>query len=225
MSRPTETLADYVLGALSADETRALEAHLETCETCRQEVYRLKEALYVLLDVLPLQTPPAGVWHKVQGRRQRRWRGRLRYPDARRFVTPWLAAVFFSVLLVGGLGWGLERNYELRRLESEQGVLTAWMNNPELTIRPLSTSGEAFPGILCTYPDGRALLVQKENPPRGTVYRVWGVTGTNRTVLGTTKSRILRLRSEGFDAVEVGLEPRQSSEQERPTQIIGRVSL
>ncbi len=226
MSRSTEVLTDYVLGALSLDETRALEAHLSSCETCRREVYSLQETFYALPDALPLQKPPEGVWRKIQARRQQRrqgrWRDRPRYPDARRFIAPWVA---FSVLLVGSLGWGLERHYELRQLETEQRVLTAWMNNPDLTIRPLSTGVEAFSGILCTYPDGRALLVQKEDPPRGAVYRVWGVSGTNRTALGTTPSRILRLRSEGFDALEVSLETRRSGEQEGPTQVVGRVSL
>lgn len=212
-------LTDYVLGSLSRNETQALETHLETCRDCQQEVYRLQETFYALPDALPLQTPPEDVWRKLRARRH----------APRRFLAVgtgrWAAAAVFSVLLIGSLGWGVEQQQNFRRVEAEQAVLTAWMNNPDLTIRPLRSRTEAFPGILCTYPDGRALLVQKEDPPRGQVYRVWGVTGTNRTALGATTSRILRLRSEGFDAIEVGLELRHDGETSRPTQVIGRVSL
>ena len=222
MSRPTELLADYVLGTLSPNETQALEAHLETCEACRQEVRRLQGTFYALPDALPLQTPPEDAWRKLQARRR---------PPHRPVYGPifgvsrWAAAAAFSLLLVGSLVWGGVQQQQFRRVEAEQQVLTAWMNNPELTIRPLSPGTAAFPGILCTYPDGRALLVEKEDPPRGLVYRVWGVTSTGRTALGTTTSRILRLRSEGFGAIEVSLEPRRSSDQNGPTQVIGRVSL
>lgn len=220
MSRSTETLTDYVLGLLSLDETRALEAHLGMCADCRQEVYRLRETFYALPDALPLQAPPEDAWRKLQARR----RAPRRLLNVGKFTGRWAAAAVFSLLLVGSLVWGFEQQQKFTRVESEQRVLTAWMNNPDLTILPLSGGTAAFPGILCTYPDGRALLVQKEDPPRGQVYRVWGVRGTGRTALGTTTSRILRLRSEGFETIEVSLEPRQSNGRE-PTQVIGRASL
>ena len=226
MSRPAEILSDYVLGLLSPDKAQALEAHLKACKACQQEVYGLQKTFYALPDALTLQAPPEDAWRKLQARRHTTPRPQL-YPDhptPRRSAGRWAAAAVFLVLLSGSF-WGLEQNQKFRQLEAEQKVLTAWMNNPELTIRPLSTDAAAFPGILCTYPDGRALLVQKEDPPRGLVYRAWGVNGTSRTMLGSTTSRILRLRSEGFSALEVSLEPRRSSEQEGPTQIIGRVSL
>lgn len=221
MSRPTETLTDYVLGFLAPGEIRALEAHLETCADCRQEVYRLRETFYALPDALPLQAPPEDAWRKLQARRH----PPRRFLNVGKFAGRWAAAAVFTVLLIGSLVWGLEQQQKFRRVESEQKVLTAWMNNPELSIRPLSGGTATFSGILCTYPDGRALLVQKEDPPRGLVYRVWGVSGTGRTALGATTSRILRLRSEGFDAVEVSLESRYDGEPGPPTQIIGRVSL
>ncbi|CAA9575974.1 MAG: hypothetical protein AVDCRST_MAG86-2253 [uncultured Truepera sp.] len=219
MSRPPETLADYVLGALSAAETRALEAHLETCPGCRREVRRLQGAFYALPDALPQQALPEDAWEKLQARRKvpRRYTG----PRTER----WAAAAVFLVLLAGSLGWGLDRNQAFRRLEAEQQVLTAWMNNPELVIRPLEPLGGAFSGILCTYPDGRALLVQKETPPRGTAYEVWGLIAGDRTALGTTTGRVLRLRSGGYDAIEVSLEPLREGAREGPTQLVGRVSL
>lgn len=220
MSRPPETLSDYVLGSLPPDEARALKSHLETCSSCRREVYRLQETFYALPDALPQQTPPAHGWHHLQTRRQ----APRRYQLTRRSGTSWAVAAVFLVLLAGSMGWGLDRNQALRRLEVEQKVLTAWMNHPDLTIRPLNPLVEAFPGILCTYPDGRALLVQKDDPPQGMVYEVWGVAGTDRTALGTTTSRLLRLRSEGFDAIEVSLEAR-SANRDQPTQLVGRTSL
>lgn len=45
-------LGAYVLGALSAEETRALEAHLGTCAACRAELASI-ETLPALLDAVP----------------------------------------------------------------------------------------------------------------------------------------------------------------------------
>ncbi len=228
MSRPTETLADYVLGSLAPEEARALEAHLEGCAECRERVKRLQATFYALPDALSLQKPPEDAWRKLQARRAslvspggapRRSR---RSAFARQTVGRWaLAAV--CLLLLGSLGWGLKQNQQLTKLGHEQAALAAWMNHPDLTIRPLQGGGDAFPGVICTYPDGRALLVQKDNPPRGMVYRVWGLKGVNRTDLGTTVDRLLPLNTEGFDAFEVGLEPRGDGQP--AAQLIGRVSL
>ena len=227
MSRPTETLADYVLGSLSAEEARALGAHLEGCAECRERVKRLQATFYALPDALPLQRPPEDAWRKLQARRAVASSGgvprRSRRSVARQTVGRWaLAAV--CLLLLGSLGWGLKQSQQLTKLEHEQLVLAAWMNHPDLTIRPLQGGGEAFPGVVCTYPDGRALLVQRDNPPRGLVYRVWGLKGVNRTDLGTTGDRLLPLNTAGFDAFEVGLEPRGDG-QSAAAQLIGRVSL
>lgn len=229
MSRPVETLADYVLGVLSAEEARALEVHLQGCATCREEVKRLEVAFYALPDALPQQAPPENTWRNLQARRSVPQRSQYlrprspRPPLGHQTAGRWaLAAV--CLLLLGSLGWSSRQNQQITKLEREQFALAAWMNHPDLTIRPLKDGGGAFPGVICTYPDGRALLVQKDNPPRGMVYRVWGLRGTNRTDLGTTPDRLLPLNTVGFNAFEVALEPR-GDDHDSAAQVIGRVSL
>lgn len=63
--RPHESdeLSAYALGALDAEETVRVDAHLRGCPDCRQELAELRQATDVL-DRLPLETfmhgPPDG---------------------------------------------------------------------------------------------------------------------------------------------------------------------
>ena len=49
-----ESIAAYALGALDADDVAALEAHLQTCESCRAEL----AAYRALSENLVAATPP-----------------------------------------------------------------------------------------------------------------------------------------------------------------------
>lgn len=57
---PEELLADYVEGTLSADERARVDAHLETCERCREELALATEARAALASLPDLQAP-AGI--------------------------------------------------------------------------------------------------------------------------------------------------------------------
>ena len=45
MAHPKEKLPDYALGLLDPAEMAAVEAHLETCEACQEEVRRFDATL------------------------------------------------------------------------------------------------------------------------------------------------------------------------------------
>ncbi|MDX6602151.1 MAG: hypothetical protein QOF13_1353 [Solirubrobacterales bacterium] len=57
-SRWSDDVAAYALGALEADETRELEAHLEDCERCRSELRWLTAAVQVLPEGIERVEPP-----------------------------------------------------------------------------------------------------------------------------------------------------------------------
>jgi len=216
VSRPREKLADFVLGTLPPDEAEEVAAHLEGCAACREEVGRLRGAFYALPEALTPVPPPASAWAGLRARLGLRRRGWLP-------VRGQLALGVSAALLSACLLWGLDVRRDLARVEAEQRVLTAWMTHPELSLHPLEGPAGAPRGVLCTYPDGRALLVQREPPPPGRVYRVWGVKDGARVSLGVTTTRVLRLRYEGFEVIEVGLEPLGG--RSHPSELVGRVRL
>jgi anti-sigma-K factor RskA len=56
--RFTDDVGAYLLGALDPDEEKAFEAHLETCDACRQEVLRLEVARDALPQAVDQVAPP-----------------------------------------------------------------------------------------------------------------------------------------------------------------------
>jgi anti-sigma factor RsiW len=57
-TRWRDDLSAYLLGALPAGEAEGLEAHLESCETCQQELRWLRPVIEVLSDSVERIDPP-----------------------------------------------------------------------------------------------------------------------------------------------------------------------
>lgn len=111
-----ENLAAYALGALDAEETTALEAHLQTCETCRAELADYQGISTGLLAALPARPPRATVRRNLQksiaGQSSR----------ARRGFSWSTGQVVFAGLLAALIGLNLltiSQVYSLRREQSE----------------------------------------------------------------------------------------------------------
>jgi hypothetical protein len=64
MNHPEELLAGYVDGSLSDQDREAVEAHLSTCATCREEVQLARSATGAL-RALPHETAPQGFTEKM----------------------------------------------------------------------------------------------------------------------------------------------------------------
>jgi len=63
-----ENLSAYALGALDADETIALENHMQTCESCRAELAEYQRVSAGLLSALPPQPPRPALKRILQKR-------------------------------------------------------------------------------------------------------------------------------------------------------------
>jgi hypothetical protein len=79
MTHPEENLAGYVDGTLGTDERAVVDAHLQTCATCREEVELARTAVQALgtLEELPVPFGVTGTVLAEAGRRFERRRSAL----------------------------------------------------------------------------------------------------------------------------------------------------
>ena len=63
-----ENLPAYALGILDAEDAAALEAHLQTCESCQAELADYRAVSDNLLMAIPPQQPPAALRKRLQSR-------------------------------------------------------------------------------------------------------------------------------------------------------------
>src|SRR5512139_1248382 len=63
-----ENIPAYALDALDAEDARALEAHLQTCEACRAELAGYREISDNLLMTVPPRQPSSALRKRLQSR-------------------------------------------------------------------------------------------------------------------------------------------------------------
>ena len=123
MCEERERLLDYLYDACSADERRCVEAHLEGCDGCRDEISGLRA---VRLDLLAWNVPDHGsVWKPFAPARPRPWY---------REVPAWAFAVAASLVFLVGFGGGMvARHFAPRQAAS---IMTAPSLVPQLAATP-----------------------------------------------------------------------------------------
>lgn len=106
-----QLLSAYVLGDLSAAETRLVAEHLLACQRCRQEYEEIKLGAEIASHLSPVSAPP-DLWSEVAARLDQNARSvrQIQGSSARRtlasiFTQPRLAAVAAALLLA--LAYGL----------------------------------------------------------------------------------------------------------------------
>lgn len=95
----SEQLSAWIDGMLSDSERKSLEAHLQSCEVCRQTAKELQE-LKRKLRAIPVPSPKPEMWNRVMRH--------LRHRVRRRRLTVvkpsiWLAAAASIALLSGAI--------------------------------------------------------------------------------------------------------------------------
>ena len=76
---PLDDLAAYALGALDPEERRSIDAHLETCPSCRAELRSFAETTWEIAETQRREVPP-GLRAAIVDRARRDgsgWAGRL----------------------------------------------------------------------------------------------------------------------------------------------------
>jgi anti-sigma factor RsiW len=178
-----DTVAAYLLGALSEAERRSFEAHMAACAHCREDVAELR----VVAEALPLAVPPVAPPPALRERLLETVRAeaevlsaagaaadRPRPERKRRFATSFgrplaLAGAAMALLLGAALGFGIGAATDDERTKTQTVV----------QVRTVQARVDA-----ATAPSGSAVIVVRNGvatlrvsglpaPPEGKVYEVW----------------------------------------------------
>ena len=173
-----ENIPAYALGALDAKDAAALEAHLQTCASCRDELTAYRLTSENLLVSLPPQEPSAALRKRVQGRlpsAQRSARPRWNLSPSRIAVA--IAIVLLLVLNVVSLS-------QVRALRDQQAQLMDQIQNGQMALVMLSyPHTQSYPiqandvtgSFLIDREYNNAVLILRGLPaiPEDQTYQVW----------------------------------------------------
>ena len=219
-----DNVAAYALGALSASEAAAVEAHLETCEQCRAEYAYLRPAVTAVAysaetsadassGAIASPLLKARIMRQVRSEAATAHRSSIRLAPAY-----WAAAACLAIAILAGLA-ALSLDWRLQR-EIAQSVVQSQ------TIADLSSpASQRFRfarGEVVTHADRLYITMHDlAPPPPGRVYQAWTLAkGAKRmapsvTFAPTAGVAVVRLPESGTNiaAVAVSVEPAGGSQQ------------
>jgi anti-sigma-K factor RskA len=166
--RWNDTAAAYVLGAMAVAEREEFEAHLSTCEICREEVDELQPAAEALPMASPLMVPPPELKDRIMAEVEREAEllgaagagaDRPERTERRRrgsWLSGWRLAPVAAALLIAGVLVGTSLS------GSDQRTISANVDMPGASAE-LHVSGD----------QGMLVAENLPAPPEGRVYEVW----------------------------------------------------
>lgn len=105
--------------------------------------------------------------------------------------------------------WGVVQLRRATLQAHEQAVVAYWMRVPGMQVVPLQAVTEQGwslrPGVVCVLPDGRAMVLQPHPAPTGRDYVLFGMTGTGRVELGSTRGTLIEFHAGGLQGVELAI--------------------
>ena len=173
-----ENIPAYALGALDAEDVAALEAHLQTCASCRDELAAYRATSDNLLMALPPQKPSVALRKRLQKQlpgRQKAARPRLNWPLNR-------VAVGIAIVLL--LALNMLSISQVRALQRQQAQLMDQIQNGQMALTMLSyPHTQSFPineenvtgSLLLDKEYNNAVLILRGLPPVADdqTYQVW----------------------------------------------------
>lgn len=179
----------YAVDALEPDEARALEAHLQECEACREELTRLQEVAAELATGVAAVEPPSWLRGQVLSAARPR-------PAA---VPPrlWQLGLAAAAALILVLGGGLLAEYQrVRVLTAQVGLLSSRVATQERVLAVLSSptgrtttltgSVQANVHFMYDRATGQGALVATDlrDPGARFVYQLWLMAGQEPESMG-----------------------------------------
>jgi anti-sigma-K factor RskA len=208
MTDPHSLVAPYALDALDQQDERDFEEHLASCESCREELARLREAATSLAYAAPGPAPPPELKARLLDRARAERPNVVSLPRRRSWTAPLAAVAAVAAAAAIGLGvWGATR-------PTGSDPFAAVLAKQGSTLVPM---GER--GALAVAPDGSAAIaLSAPDAPAGKTYEAWVIrNGTPQRaglLTGTSTLRIQRPVSRGA-VVAVTLE--RAGGVDRPT--------
>lgn len=186
-----ENIPAYALDALDGEEARALQAHLQTCESCRLELASFQKVSENLLLAVSPKQPPA----ELRKRLQRRLPGGLKtrqQPLLRWSFRQASTVVLLAVLLLL-LVMNLSSLYQVQALKRQQALVSQQVADQQTALVLMAypgtqsveiTSGDVT-GTLLVNKDRKEAALLTWNMPSldvGKTYQVWLIDAQdNRT--------------------------------------------
>ena len=222
-------LPAYALGSLDAEDIAALEAHLQTCESCQTELAEYRQISDSLLTALPPRQPSAALRKRLQSQ----------LPSARKTVRPRFAWSFgqlaagaaLAVLLI----LSLVSFAQMRAIQNQQASLLSQMKTSQFALSMLAyPATQSFPIVADNF--SGSVLVDKEHNtialvtwhlpdlPQNQTYQIWliepsghrvsaGLFRTQPNSSYTTQPVFAKQSLTNFVGVGVTIEPASGSEQ------------
>jgi anti-sigma-K factor RskA len=176
-----ELTAGYALDALDAEERRAYEAHLASCQHCQQELASFWETTAALAVAASGPEPSPALRDRILADvRAEPPQNVIPFEPRRRRVAPVLGAVA-AVAAVVALAVGLWASDLSSQLDDTRAALERQQLTAQILVNPDSRSValQAGNGRLVVDPDGQAVLVLDglAPAPEGKTYEMWIVPG------------------------------------------------
>jgi anti-sigma-K factor RskA len=173
-----DNLAAYALGALDPEETAALEAHLQTCESCRDELADYRAVSTGLMASLPPRPPRASVKRALQKRvagQVPRERAGFRWPFGQVAVGALLVALLaLNVLTVSQVYSLRQQQAEAEQRRATEQTALAMLAYP--TTQTVTFNDNGISGSLLVDKQRNLVAVfawHLPDPPAGKTYQVW----------------------------------------------------
>jgi anti-sigma-K factor RskA len=173
-----EKLPAYALGALDADESAALETHLETCASCRTELAEYRALSQSLLTAVPPRQPPATLRKRLQNQlpsAQQSSRPQWNFS----FSRPALGLAVIALFILNLFSF-----VQLRQIQDQQTRLLDQVGNAQVAMALLSSpnlqmlrvSGDNVSGtVLLNNEQNQAVLIVQNLPvpEKDKTYQIW----------------------------------------------------
>ncbi|MEO6121014.1 MAG: anti-sigma factor [Acidimicrobiales bacterium] len=194
-----ELLGAYALDAVDRDEATAVEAHLQVCPRCCDEVTGHREAVTFLANAGA--TAPEGLWSRISASleeppphmdlaRVSRLADRQRRSLPMRPVA---AVAAIAAAVIGVLGVQVQRqdgrldrlSPAIERRGLDEAIAAALFDDRSKKVELVSDAGTLFANAV-VQADGKGYLIDHNLPdlPPGLTYQLWGLVGDHTVSLG-----------------------------------------
>lgn len=185
MTDPHSLVAPYALDALDRQEEREFEEHLATCESCRQELARLRETAASLAYAAPGAAPPSALKERILDQARADGPNVVSLPRGRSWTAPLAAVAAVAAAAAIGLGvWGATR-------PTGSDPFASVLAKPGARLLPMGDRG-----ALAVAPDGSAAIaLSGPEAPAGKTYEAWVIrNGTAQRAGLLSGSSTLRIQ-------------------------------